>query len=71
MVDKNDPVLVFTAVDRCDRCGAQAYTLAHHEDFPGELLFCLHHQREVERKLLEDGWELISDTAAIEDLVDA
>lgn len=71
MVDKNDPVLVFTAADRCDRCGAQAYTLARHDDFPGELLFCLHHQRQVEDKLSDEGWELVSDWAAIENLVDA
>lgn len=69
MVDKNDPVLVFTAHDRCDRCGAQAYTLVHHDDLPGELLFCVHHIREVGDKLLSDGWEIIGDAEAIEDLV--
>jgi hypothetical protein len=34
-----------TAIDRCDRCGAQAYvrvTMAN----GGELLFCAHHGRE-------------------------
>lgn len=71
MVDKNNPVLVFTAYDRCDRCGAQAYTLARHEDVAGELLFCLHHIRDSGDRLLDDGWEIISDEAAIADLVDA
>lgn len=34
-----------TAVDRCDRCGAQAYVRARlHAG--GELLFCAHHARE-------------------------
>lgn len=39
-----------TALDRCDRCGAQAYILA---ELPsgGALLFCKHHSREVEEKL--------------------
>lgn len=34
-----------TAVDRCDRCGAQAYMLATMPN-GGELLFCAHHARE-------------------------
>jgi hypothetical protein len=41
-----------TAVDRCDRCGAQAYvrvTMAA----GGELLFCAHHGRAYTPKLLE------------------
>lgn len=71
MVDTKNPVLVFTAEDRCDACGAQAYTLARHEDRPTELLFCLHHRKRVEDKLLDEGWELIDDTVAIENLVDA
>lgn len=33
-----------TAVDRCDRCGAQAYMRV--ELVAGELLFCAHHARE-------------------------
>jgi hypothetical protein len=40
-----------TAVDRCDRCGAQAYvrvTLA-----TGELMFCAHHGRSYTPKLKE------------------
>ncbi len=39
-----------TAIDRCDRCGAQAYiraTLASGAD----LLFCAHHAREYETAL--------------------
>lgn len=39
------------ALDRCDRCGAQAYiraTLAG-----GELLFCAHHGKEYSAKLTQ------------------
>ena len=68
MVDKNDPVLIFTAHDRCDRCGAQAYTLVHRDDLPGELLFCVHHIREFGETFLDRGWEIIGDNEAIEDL---
>ncbi|MDT0261052.1 DUF7455 domain-containing protein [Jatrophihabitans lederbergiae] len=41
-----------TAVDRCDRCGAQAYVRV---TLPAgsELLFCAHHGREYAPKLRE------------------
>ena len=41
-----------TAVDRCDRCGAQAY-LRVELTTGGELLFCAHHAREHGEKLRE------------------
>lgn len=37
-------VPTFTALDRCDRCGAQAYLRVWLEK--SELLFCAHHARE-------------------------
>ena len=43
-----DPTL--TAVDRCDRCGAQAY-LRVTLNSGGELLFCGHHAKKHEAKL--------------------
>jgi hypothetical protein len=41
-----------TAVDRCDRCGAQAYVRV---TLPagGELMFCAHHGRAYTPKLME------------------
>jgi hypothetical protein len=41
-----------SAVDRCDRCGAQAYVRV---ELGGgaELLFCAHHARQHEDKLRE------------------
>ncbi|WP_150462515.1 DUF7455 domain-containing protein [Nesterenkonia ebinurensis] len=39
-----------TALDRCDRCGAQAYIRAELAS-GGALLFCNHHGREVEDTL--------------------
>jgi len=38
------------AVDRCDRCGAQAYVRATLLS-GGELLFCGHHAKEYAEKL--------------------
>lgn len=39
----------FTAADRCDSCGAQAYVGA--EVNGTELLYCAHHGRKYEQKL--------------------
>lgn len=39
-----------SAVDRCDRCGAQAYLRVELQS-GGELLFCAHHAREHGDKL--------------------
>jgi hypothetical protein len=46
------PSAPLTAVDRCDRCGAQAY-LRVQLQAGGELLFCAHHAREHGDKLRE------------------
>ncbi|MRJ77716.1 hypothetical protein GEV29_14320 [Aeromicrobium sp. SMF47] len=46
-----------SSLDRCDRCGAQAYvrvTLGG----GGELLFCAHHARQHEEKLREMSAEI-------------
>jgi hypothetical protein len=46
------PSTPLTAVDRCDRCGAQAY-LRVELSGGGELLFCAHHAREHGDRLRE------------------
>ena len=46
------PRTPLTAVDRCDRCGAQAYLRVELAG-GGELLFCAHHAREHGDKLRE------------------
>ena len=66
MVDEYFPVIEFNAQDRCDRCGAQACTIAAKDS--GELLFCAHHSREVRQKLFDDGWTITDDAAGLEAL---
>ncbi|WP_125610915.1 DUF7455 domain-containing protein [Specibacter cremeus] len=46
-------------LDRCDRCGAQAYVRVVLESSGGELLFCGHHARGVEASLrpLSSAWQ--------------
>lgn len=44
---------MFTTVDRCDRCGAQAKLRAVLS--PGVLLFCGHHGHEYSAKLAYAG----------------
>lgn len=48
------------ATDRCERCGAQAYTLFVHPEF-GRLLFCAHHHRVHAAALLDQGFRLVLD----------
>ena len=57
----------FLATDRCDRCGAQAYTrwrqLIDGMPVGRELLFCAHHTRE-HAPALKDRFELVDDERA-------
>jgi hypothetical protein len=58
------PTTPLTALDRCDRCGAQAYvrvTLAA----GGDLLFCGHHFREHEARLRPLALEVQDETAKL------
>ena len=50
-----------TAVDRCDRCGAQAYVRVL---LPGrlELLFCAHHNRQYSPGLADIAVEIQDET---------
>lgn len=40
------PSQPLTAMDLCDRCGAQAYVRVVLAGAAGELLFCAHHSRQ-------------------------
>lgn len=57
------PSVKLTANDRCDRCGAKAFTVA---TLPprGELMFCGHHARKYMGPLLLQGWTLVHDKGA-------
>ena len=64
------PTAPLTALDRCDRCGAQAYvrvTLAA----GGELLFCGHHFREHEARLRPLATEVHDETGKLSEPVPA
>lgn len=67
MINPNNPSIEFTAQDRCDRCGAQAYA-AYKKDGM-ELLFCLHDAKKNNLVLECEGWKPYYDFAAIERLV--
>ncbi|MEV0583748.1 hypothetical protein [Nonomuraea sp. NPDC050310] len=58
------PVKPLTALDRCDRCGAQAYIRA---TLPvgGELLFCAHHGRQHIAALRDKGAEILDESAKL------
>lgn len=52
-----------TSLDRCDRCGAQAFFRAVLT--AGELLFCAHHGREYGDKLAESAVRVEDGSAAV------
>ena len=54
-----------TAVDRCDRCGAQAYLRVLLAS-GGELLFCAHHAREHGAKLRQVAANVQDETHKLE-----
>jgi hypothetical protein len=55
-----------TAVDRCDRCGAQAYLRVQLKS-GGELQFCAHHAREHSEKLREVAEHVQDETNKLAD----
>lgn len=60
------PSAPLSAIDRCDRCGAQAYLRVMLAS-GGELLFCAHHAREHGPKLKEVASELHDETHKLGD----
>lgn len=52
----DEPVVSFTAFDRCDKCGAQACAQA--ELAEPKLLFCGHCIREFSDALLSQGFSI-------------
>jgi hypothetical protein len=55
-----------TALDRCDRCGAQAYVRATLVS-GGELLFCAHHATEFRPALEANGAAFHDETGRLDD----
>jgi hypothetical protein len=60
------PRTPLTALDRCDRCGAQAYLRVELAG-GGDLLFCAHHAREHGDKLREVAVALQDETDKLVD----
>lgn len=54
------PSMTLTALDRCDRCGAQAFV--RYEFKAGELLFCAHHATEHDDALAAGGAAKVLDS---------
>ena len=53
--------------DRCDRCGAQAYVKATLDQAGAELLFCGHHFRAHELKLVAAGATIVDERHRIDE----
>ena len=61
------PTAPLTAHDRCDRCGAQAYTRFINEN-GHDMLFCGHHTTKYEVTLMKTGFQMIQDNRAMLDV---
>lgn len=64
MIDTKNPSIEFTAQDRCDRCGSQAYASAELDGM--ELLFCKHHIERHSLALEMSGWIVSFDYVGLE-----
>ena len=53
------PPPTLSAVDRCDKCGAQAYVAVGSDN--GELQFCKHHAEKFLAVLTDQGFEITID----------
>ena len=58
------PSQPLTAMDLCDRCGAQAYVRVMLPG-SGELLFCAHHSRQHADALTKAGAEIQDETGRL------
>jgi len=54
-----------TALDRCDRCGAQAWVLV--KGVVGELYFCSHHFAKHEEMLYNWAYDIVDERDFIND----
>jgi hypothetical protein len=62
MLDTIETVRELTALDRCDRCGAQAYYVAEKND--QDIMFCAHHAKEHGPALMAQDWKIVRDQLA-------
>lgn len=54
-----------TKADRCDQCGSEAFFMAMKDDLH-PLLFCVHHGRKHQTKLIHQGWDILDESERIE-----
>ncbi|MEZ5113183.1 MAG: hypothetical protein R2693_06900 [Nocardioidaceae bacterium] len=69
MTTATAPSEPLTAIDRCDRCGAQAYLRVRLQS-GGELLFCAHHAREHGDKIRELAIDVRRDASSLQHAIE-
>lgn len=60
VIEKEQVKYKLTALDRCDRCNAQAYVSA--SGVSGELLFCGHHYNKIKDSIKKWAFEIVDET---------
>jgi len=63
--EKEEIKYVLTALDRCDRCSAQAWVKTNGVN--GELLFCSHHYNKIENTIKEWAFEIVDERFRLEE----
>lgn len=66
MISTQNPSVEFSAFDRCDRCGAQAFASASKDG--SELLFCVHHIKKHNLALEAERWIVSFDYVRLEQI---
>jgi len=56
MLTATGPARILNALDRCDRCGAQAFVVCQLTE--GELMFCGHHFAKYQDNLIKVAFDI-------------
>lgn len=61
VLEKTEPDYDLRVVDRCDRCGSQAFFVARPKETDGmsDLLFCAHHGRKFTPALVGQHFDVL------------
>ena len=63
--EKEEITYQLTALDRCDRCGAQAWVLV--KGMNGELYFCSHHYNKYSENLVKWSYDIVDERERLQE----
>lgn len=63
--EKEEVQYQLTVLDRCDRCGAQAWVLV--KGMNGELYFCSHHYNKYSENLVKWSYDIVDERERLQE----